>query len=265
MTAGIVLDYQLGISTSIWICIFAPAAAIYFTAEIIYQNKLKSNAYNLALICYLLMLVSFGGTWHSMFDYRERPVEAEVLNTYTWENLTISGTVRQIKQTSTGKYQIDVWADGTLFPADISWQKSYKLRAVMDPDDLSFPANLNLGDRITFLATIYPLEGNAILTISTINNIWPRKESTLRLASGKSTTLNRILIHSAGQKFANRFLMLSTKILILKQHHLQKPYSSDIKTNWIVNRKSPFPELDFPTSWLFRVFMWDLSWLRFGL
>ena len=119
------------------------------------------NAYNVALFCYLLMIVSFGGTWHSMFDYREPPVEAEVLNTYTWEDLTISGTVKQIKQTSTGKVQIDVAADSTIFPGDIPWPKSYKLRAVLDPADLSFPTDLQLGDCITFLAMVYPLEGKS--------------------------------------------------------------------------------------------------------
>ncbi len=161
IAAGIVLDYQLGISTAAWLCIFAPAALINITGETIYQKKLKSNAYNLTLTCYLLMIVSFGGTWHSMFDYREPPVEAEVLNTYTWEDLTISGTVKQIKQTTTGKFQIDVATDSTVFPDDILWPKSYKLRAVLDPADLSFPDDLKLGDRITFLATVYPLEGKS--------------------------------------------------------------------------------------------------------
>lgn len=158
IAAGIVLDYHLGISTAVWICIFAPAALIYIIGETTYQRKLRSNVYNLTIICYLLMIVSFGGTWHSMFDYREPQVEAEVLNTYTWEDLTISGTVKQIKQTSTGKFQIDVAADSTVFPGDITWPKSYKLRAVLNPDDLSFPTDLKLGDRITFLATVYPLE-----------------------------------------------------------------------------------------------------------
>src|SRR5699024_4307857 len=38
------------------------------------------------------------------------------------------------------------------------WQKPYRLRAVLNPEDIPFPASLELGDRMQFSAVIYPLK-----------------------------------------------------------------------------------------------------------
>lgn len=158
MAAGITLDYHYSFPVWGWATLFAVFTIGYLISEIIYGKWLKSHAYNSAIICYLGMILTFGGIWHSFFDYRETPAEAEVLNTYTWEEFIFSGTVQQIKQTSTGKYQIDVEVDSTVFPDNLGWEKSYRLRTVLNPDNLAVPANLKLGNHITFTATIYPLE-----------------------------------------------------------------------------------------------------------
>lgn len=112
----------------------------------------------MAVICYTGMILSFGGLWHSCFDYREAPSEAQVLNTYTWQELTFKGNIQQIKQTSTGKYQVDVAVDTTTFQNQLKWGKAYKIRAVLDPSKQSVPKQLQLGNEITFSATVYPLE-----------------------------------------------------------------------------------------------------------
>jgi len=158
IAVGITLDYQLTLTSLQWIISFGALGLFYATAELIYQRRLKSRAYNVAILCYLGMAVTFGGSWHSLFDYRQPPTEAKVVNKYTWEELTFEGRVKQIKQTSTGKYQIDVAVDTTIFPNRIPWFQPYKLRAVLNPEDLALPNRLNLGSRIGFTATVYPLE-----------------------------------------------------------------------------------------------------------
>lgn len=158
MGLGITLDYHWDFNSSFWLILFGFSAAGYFTGELIYGKSLKARAYNAAMIFYLGMILAFGAVWHSFFDFREAPSEAQVLNTYTWEELTFEGTVQQIKQTSTGKYQIDVSVDTTVFPDDLHWAKSYRIRAVLNPDDHPFPDSLQLGNYISFTATVYPLE-----------------------------------------------------------------------------------------------------------
>lgn len=158
MGLGIILDYQWDLDSFLWICFFAISTIGYLIGEIIYSKWMKSSGYNLAIICYLGMILCFGATWHSFFDYREPPSEAQVLSTYTWEQLTFQGTVQQIKQTSTGKYQIDVSVDTTVFPDELRWAKRYRVRAVLDPNDHPIPEALQLGRSITFSATVYPLE-----------------------------------------------------------------------------------------------------------
>lgn len=158
MAVGIILDYQLNLAMLPWIISFGVLALIYLTAELVYQRELKSQAYNMAIVCYLGMIIAFGGTWHALLDSRQPPTQAKVINKYTWEELTFEGRVQQIKQTSTGKYQIDVSVDTTVFPKKVPWFQPYKLRAVLNPDELALPDRLTLGSRMVFTATVYPLE-----------------------------------------------------------------------------------------------------------
>jgi competence protein ComEC len=131
---------------------------LYVAGEYSNKNGIYSLAYNTLIICYLAFIIAFGAAWHSLFDYREIPSEAKVLNTYTWQELHFSGSVQQIIETGTGKYQLDVNIEKTVFPNNLTWTKSYKLRAVVNPDNLAFPEDMQLGSDISFLATVYPLE-----------------------------------------------------------------------------------------------------------
>jgi len=158
MSIGISLDYSLNIDTIYWALLLTVLVVGYFINEFIYQKSLSAITYNTAILCYLGMIIAFGGTWYSLYDYRDAPTEANVLNAYTWQKLTFKGTVQQIKQTGTGKYQVDIKVDTTIFPNRLSWQDNYKLRAVMDPNKVSYPQKLQLGSYISFSATVYPLE-----------------------------------------------------------------------------------------------------------
>ncbi|WP_176466193.1 DNA internalization-related competence protein ComEC/Rec2 [Aliifodinibius salipaludis] len=158
LAAGIIVDYQADLSLSVWTLIFGFAAIFYLIAEVTYRKSLDSRTYNIAILSYLGLILSFGGTWHSFWDYRDLPEEAQVINTYTWEELTFSGNIHQIKQTSTGKFQVDVDVETTIFPDDLVWDKSFTLRAVLNPAYHNVPVDLELGNKITFVATVYPLE-----------------------------------------------------------------------------------------------------------
>lgn len=158
LAAGIILDYQFSPSFLTWGITFSVAATAYLITEITYQKTLNNRAYNLVILFYLATIISFGSFWHSLFDFRDLPHEAQVINTYTWEDLTFSGEISQIKQTGTGKWQIDVNIDTTIFPNSLNWNKPYRLRGVLDPKKLTVPANVKLGNKITFRGTVYPLE-----------------------------------------------------------------------------------------------------------
>ena len=158
LAAGIIVDYQLDPALSIWALLFGCATSLYLITEIIYRKSLNNHAYTLVILSYLGIILSFGGTWHSLWDHRDLPHEGVVINSYTWEELTFSGSIQQIKQTSTGKLQVDVDVDTTIFPDNLAWEKSFKVRAVLDPADHNLPTGLALGNNITFEATVYPLE-----------------------------------------------------------------------------------------------------------
>lgn len=104
------------------------------------------------------MVISFGGAWHSFFDYRDAPPASQLINSYTWEELSFEGSIQQVKQTSTGKYQVDVTVTSTVFSENLRWNEAYRLRAVLDPADHPIPKQLKLGNQIRFRGTVYPLE-----------------------------------------------------------------------------------------------------------
>ena len=158
IVAGILVDYHFTIPSTVWVGIFSCFALLYWGFELLHNYYFRPSLSRSAIACYLILILAFGGLWHSFYDYRESPTEATVLNSYTWQELTFSGTVGQIKETSTGKYQIDVTVDSTVFPDNILWTNSYQLRAVLNTQDLPLPDNLTLADRIIFRATVYPLE-----------------------------------------------------------------------------------------------------------
>ena len=158
LAMGIIIDYQADPHIYSWIFLFLTTTTIYAITEYYYNRSIKSLIYSVVILSYLSVIISFGGVWHALFDDLSVPQQANVVNSYTWEELTFSGDIQQIKSTSTGKLQVDVTVDSTVFPDDISWNIPYKLRAVLNPDDITIPDELALGNRITFKATVYPLE-----------------------------------------------------------------------------------------------------------
>lgn len=158
IAAGIILDYHLDISSQTWAVIFVLTGGIYILSEITFHYLLRPSIYAITMFFYLGTVLSFGGAWHSLFDYRDLPPAATVLKNYSWEKMTFRGTVHQIKYTSSGNVQIDVDVDATTFPDSITWKASYRLRAVLNTEKTTFPAKLKLGDLITFRGRLYPLE-----------------------------------------------------------------------------------------------------------
>lgn len=158
--AGIVVDFYIDIESPLllWFAFFGFLAIVYTGSEFINHRTLKTGAYRLTVGCYLCSVVCFGGVWHALFNNQHTPAEAEIINTYTWKELSFRGEVYHIKSTGTGNWQLDIAVDTTIFSDELSWCTSYNLRAVLNPGKISFPADLRLGDRLYFTALIYPLE-----------------------------------------------------------------------------------------------------------
>src|SRR5699024_1006286 len=143
---------------TLWIGLTAAVITLFVILSWFNRRTLKTHLYYATLACYLLTVPSFGGSWHAIFNKQDPPPAAAVFNSYTWEELRFSGKVSRIKPSATGKYQIDIKVDSTFFPDHLLWQKPYRLRAVLNPEDVPFPASLELGDRMQFSAVIYPLK-----------------------------------------------------------------------------------------------------------
>lgn len=155
---GIVLSKVTGGGIITWIGLLAVFTTVWGWTEYRFQSTLQATYTSWAVIFYLMAIICFGGFWHTVFDRQNAPPSAQLLSAYTWEPVEIKGVIENIKQTSTGKYQLDVEADTTILEDSLIWKEPYLVRAVFDPAKATLPATVKLGARIHFQATIYPLE-----------------------------------------------------------------------------------------------------------
>ena len=154
---GIITNFYLDLNPLWWFFSFGFSISSLAFLDFSQRRKLKIAYHDLAVLCYLTAVICFGGAWHALYNNQDKPVRTDIIEAYTWNDLQFSGKVYQIKPTNSGKYQIDLSIDSTTFPNQTAWEESYNLRAVLNPDDIPFPAHLKLGDRMIFKATVYPL------------------------------------------------------------------------------------------------------------
>lgn len=158
MTTGIVIDRFFEFLTFSWIGLFFLTTTIFFCSTRYLRRRYSFYLYQLVVCSYLLLVMAFGGSWHSLWNKQHASNSKEVFNSYTWKTLSFSGSLVNIQQTGTGKYQLDFSVDTTHFDSSQYWSKNYNMRTVLDPEDHRMP-DWKLGDYITFGATVYPLEG----------------------------------------------------------------------------------------------------------
>ncbi|MFH5832282.1 DNA internalization-related competence protein ComEC/Rec2 [Halalkalibaculum sp. DA384] len=156
--AGITVDYYFNLSLSLTVGLLVPAVVLLFAVEFKSTATLNPLFHQLSVGTYLLLVFLFGMAWHSIHDKLDRPEAADILEAYTWDQISAKGSVYNIKPTSTGKLQVDVAVDTTLVVDSLRWVESYNLRAVLDPETDHIPDQLQLGSSIRFSATVYPLE-----------------------------------------------------------------------------------------------------------
>lgn len=152
------MDFHIDGEPFRWFCLFGFSSLFYVLCESMHRRTLKTRLYRGTIGFYLCAVVCFGGAWHAAFNMQDMPPDAEIIHSYTWQELLFMGEVYRIQRTRTGNYQIDVAVDTTVFPDKRPWSRSYNLRTTLNPDEIPIPADLRLGDRLHVTAVVYPLE-----------------------------------------------------------------------------------------------------------
>lgn len=156
--AGIILDARIQPSLLTWGLLMSVSVSGYLFCEYRHHRTMAARTYYGILGFYLCTLLCFGGLWHTLFNMQRAPIAADVINAYRWEALAFKGEIEHIKPSASGNIQVDVSVDTTIFPGQLTWPGSYRLRAVLNPEELSPPSQLRLGNRIHFSGIIYPLD-----------------------------------------------------------------------------------------------------------
>ncbi len=156
--SGIITGYHFDVSLVVSVGLFLLGALLFFSVEFKFSGNLSPVLHRVSIAGYLLLLFMFGIIWQKVHEKSRQPESADILQAYTWEEIEITGTVYNIKPTSTGKYQLDIAVDTTTFGNSLVWVKSFNMRTVLDPEEDSMPTTIKLGSRVDFTVTIYPLE-----------------------------------------------------------------------------------------------------------
>lgn len=156
LAGGIIAGKLTPVSLEIMPILFFGLCVLFFLFELLCRKLLNVIVYRLSILCYLALLFSFGMAWYLVHEYA---VDERInrLNVFTWEQEEFKGAIYHIRQSGTGKYQIDIAVDSTVINDSLLWPENYNLRAILDLSDEKFPPGIRLGDRIFFRATIYPL------------------------------------------------------------------------------------------------------------
>lgn len=158
LAAGIVVNYCFKPSLIIAGSLFFAAAAGLFGLEWWFSSSVDPRVQKLSVAGYLVLMFLFGITWHGLHEKTSRPVSADMLEPFVWEEVEIKGTVYNIKPTSTGNLMLDINVDTTTFGDSLHWVNSYNLRSTLDTEELERSPSLQLGSHIHLQSTIYPLE-----------------------------------------------------------------------------------------------------------
>lgn len=158
---GILIAVNLSIGITYWGIGFAIILSVLIITEFFFRKTLGPSTLYIVTTCYLTGIIIFGGLWQTIFDLKEQPASAQLLSAYTWEIVEVKGTIYNIKQTSTGKYQLDIATDTTSVQDSLKWNEPYNLRAIYDPAGNPLPKSAKLGSRIHITATVYPLEAKS--------------------------------------------------------------------------------------------------------
>ena len=158
MIGGIILSNYFDGHGKLWPVLLALILCIFLIGNYLTEKSNSTLFYCLATGCYILMLFFFGASWHAVNSKNDEPFSKQLLDTLIWEDLTFSGELQKIQQTSTGKYQLDTLIDSTFSPDSILFYEKYKLRVILSANDSALAKQIKLGSRLVFLATLYPVE-----------------------------------------------------------------------------------------------------------
>jgi len=158
LAVGIVAGAFLPLPRLLLVAAIIVCLLIQFVSQIQFYRTLSPAFIHLSAGFYLLLLVLFGAVWYQMRQTRPDDDRAAARTALEWEQVEISGTVYNLRQTESRRLLFDIEVDTTIAGDTLLWLREYNLRARLDPEKHETPDNLGLGDRLHLLATIYPVE-----------------------------------------------------------------------------------------------------------
>jgi len=148
---------------------------LFFSGWIIVELHLHRH-YNITFqfasgFLYLLFVLLFGYTLKTCSDAIKPPQTLRLLQLSTWKEIPVTGTVQQVRQTSTGKWSIDLHTRQIQLEDSLEVRDAFTVRISCDSKIL--PTRPALGSQLQILATILPFPENFKLTEKSRNGPSP--------------------------------------------------------------------------------------------
>ena len=159
MIGGILLAKYFDFKSYLWIAALAVMLLSFLFTQYLSGRSARIVFYYISLTSYLLALLLFGACRYALSTKSSEPFSKHYLDTLVWEKVLFEGNLHQIRKSGTGKYQLDVSIHSTISQDSLLLSEEFNLRAVLSAEDSAIAKQLKLGDELSFLATIYPVEG----------------------------------------------------------------------------------------------------------
>lgn len=160
MICGVLIADCLAVGSHIWACLLALTLVALFFVHVFIYRPTPYRLYHLSVFCYLLSIFLLGAYRYSLQIETEEPFYKQFLDVFVWEKVSFKGEVQNIRNTASGKYQVDVLIDTTLTPDTNLLVASFTVRAMLSPEQyIADDKKIEPGSRIYFSATLYPLSG----------------------------------------------------------------------------------------------------------
>jgi len=152
--AGIVSAGLLSASIKTTFTVFLVSFFFWMMVELLLHRHFSITIQFTSGFLYLFFVLFFGFTLKTFSDSKNPPHTLRLLQLSTWERIPVSGTVQQVRQTSTGKWTIDLQTQQIQFKDSLKIRDTFTFRISCERKIL--PVRPALGSQLQLLATILP-------------------------------------------------------------------------------------------------------------
>lgn len=159
LSAGIAVAACISLPDFLFLGMMVSMLLCYALFEYLGSKRIAPVYTRAATLSFLASVFLFGGFWYQANQHERETNIGDIFETFEWEQVIASGEIIDTGESASGNLRWDVRVDSTVFGDSVLFTQTYKFRALVDPDEIDIAKPVIPAQRVSFTATVYPLEG----------------------------------------------------------------------------------------------------------